>query len=301
MKVSRIGRYIFNHDKKAELEAENIVLLDGEIAIEEDTQLMKIGDGESPYSDLPYLNRGPKGVKGDKGEKGDTGAALSLNGTVENADNLPENPKDGEAYMVAGDLYIAKDGIFTNVGRIKGPKGDIGPQGPIGPQGIQGDKGERGDIGPQGFKGDKGEPLKFNELTDEQKKDIANKVAIEEISKKFIKKDVIMHLKDMQVDEEHQTVSSLEKDRWDRCIMDIQSFPDKDKITLQVTNNSTEQKISYVHLPQASAGNAGLMSADDKNKLDGLPEIITINQEEYDKLPQEDINADNKYYFVIGG
>ena len=191
MKILRIGRYIFNNGTKAELEKENYILLDGEIAVEEDTQLMKIGDGVSPYSDLPYLNRGPRGFKGDKGDKGDTGSALSLNGTVSKESELPKNPKDGEAYMVEGDLYVAKKGTYTNIGRIKGPKGDIGPQGPVGPKGPQGIKGDRGSIGPQGFKGDRGAPLRFEDLTEDQKKDIANQVVIEEIAKEYVKNDRI--------------------------------------------------------------------------------------------------------------
>ena len=197
MKILRLGRYIFNNGTKAELEETNLILLDGEIAIEQDTQLMKIGDGQSLYSDLPYLNRGLQGVKGDKGEKGDTGAALSLNGTVPSTDKLPKNPKDGEAYMVAGDLYVAKGGAYTNVGRIKGPQGETGPQGPIGPRGVKGDKGDRGDIGPQGFKGERGAPLRFEDLNNDQKKDIANQVVIEEVAKSYVKIDrVTSNLKD---------------------------------------------------------------------------------------------------------
>lgn len=226
MKILRLGRYIFNNGTKAELEEKNLILLDGEIAIEQDTQLMKIGDGQSLYSDLPYLNRGLQGAKGDKGEKGDTGAALSLNGTVPSTDKLPKNPKDGEAYMVAGDLYVAKGGAYTNVGRIKGPQGDIGPQGPIGPRGVKGDKGDKGGIGPQGFKGDKGEPLKFADLTEEQKKDIANRVTIEEILKDYIKPGEVdkkiseslknSKLSDFQDDSTHRIVTDEEKKRWDK-------------------------------------------------------------------------------------
>ena len=191
MKILRIGRYIFNNGSKAELEKENYILLDGEIAVEEDTQLMKIGDGKKPYSDLPYLNRGPQGPKGDKGDKGDTGTSLTISGTVDNEVALPKNPKDGVGYMVQGDLYIARDGKFINVGRIKGPKGDTGPQGPVGKRGPQGIKGDRGSIGPQGFKGDRGAPLRFEDLTEEQKKDIANQVTVGEILKDYAKKEDI--------------------------------------------------------------------------------------------------------------
>lgn len=226
MKILRLGRYIFNNGTKAELEEKNLILLDGEIAIEQDTQLMKIGDGQSLYSDLPYLNRGPKGFKGDKGDKGDTGSALSLNGTVSRESELPKNPKDGEAYMVEGDLYVAKKGTYTNVGRIKGPQGETGPQGPIGPRGVKGDKGERGEVGPQGFKGDKGEPLKFVDLTEEQKKDIANKVTVGEILKDYVKPgevdDKILKslksakLSDFQDDSSHRIVTDEDINNWNK-------------------------------------------------------------------------------------
>lgn len=188
MKILKEGRFIFNYGTKAELEKENLILLSGEMAIENDTQFMKVGDGKSPYSDLPYLNRGPIGLTGEKGEKGDTGTSLSINGTVADEASLPKNPKDGVGYMVQGDLYIAKDGKFTNVGRIKGPQGDQGETGPPGPLGPPGKTGERGKIGPQGFPGEKGDPLKYSDLTAEQKREIANSIATDELLKDYPKK-----------------------------------------------------------------------------------------------------------------
>ena len=191
MKIVRIGRFTFQEGIKSELISSDLILYEGEIALEADTQLMKMGDGKTVYKELPYMNRGPQGPKGDKGEKGDTGTSLTISGTVDSEASLPKNPKDGEGYMVQGDLHIAKDGVFVNVGRIKGPKGDTGPQGPAGERGPQGIKGDRGSIGPQGFKGEKGDPLRFSELTEEQKKDIANRVAIEEVAKEYVKNDRI--------------------------------------------------------------------------------------------------------------
>nr|DAQ61577.1 MAG TPA: hyaluronidase [Caudoviricetes sp.] len=216
MKIVKIGRFTFQEGTKSELINSDLILYEGEIALESDTQLMKMGDGKTVYKELPYMNRGPQGPKGDRGEKGDTGTSLTISGTVDSEDSLPKSPKDGEGYMVQGDLYIAKGSVFVNVGRIKGPKGDIGPQGPTGPKGPQGPKGDKGDIGPQGFKGDKGDrgpkgatgpqgptgpkgpqgpkgdkgdPFTFDKLTDEQKKDIANKAVVGDISKEFTKND----------------------------------------------------------------------------------------------------------------
>ncbi len=219
MKVVKIGRFTFQEGTKSELISSDLILYEGEIALESDTQLMKMGDGKTIYKELPYMNRGPQGEKGDRGEKGDTGTSLTISGTVDSEESLPKSPKDGEGYMVQGDLYIAKGSVFVNVGRIKGPKGDIGPQGKQGPRGPQGIKGERGEIGPQGFKGDqgdrgpqgikgdkgeigpigktgpqgpkgdKGDPLTFDKLTSEQKKEIANSAVIKDISDKFTKND----------------------------------------------------------------------------------------------------------------
>lgn len=189
MKIVKIGRFTFQEGTRSELIGSDLILYKGELALEADTQLMKMGDGKTIYKELPYMNRGPQGPKGDKGEKGDTGTSLTISGTVDSEASLPKNPKDGVGYMVQGDLHIAKDGKFINVGRIKGPKGDTGPQGPVGERGPQGIKGEKGDLGPQGFKGEKGDPLDFSELTDEQKKDIANKIAIGEVLEGYAKKE----------------------------------------------------------------------------------------------------------------
>lgn len=178
MKNLAVGRFIFQKGTRADLIESALILLDGELAMETDTQLMKVGDGKTEYKALPYLNRGAKGDKGEKGEKGDTGTSLSVLGTVSSTNELPKTAKDGDGYMIDGDLYIAKNNKFTNVGRIQGPKGD---------RGLKGDKGNTGDRGIQGIKGDKGDPLKFEELTEEQKRDIANKVIIEEIAKHYVK------------------------------------------------------------------------------------------------------------------
>lgn len=105
------GRIMFQRGTKAQWEASNLVLLDGELAIEADTTKIKIGDGKHKYIDLPYIEignisvsdlseediekvRGPKGEKGDpltyddlnkeqkaelKGEKGEAPLVFSTN------------------------------------------------------------------------------------------------------------------------------------------------------------------------------------------------------------------------------
>jgi len=51
----------------------NPVLMTGEPGVETDTGLIKIGDGQSPWSALPYT-RGPIGPTGSSGSAGSTGA-----------------------------------------------------------------------------------------------------------------------------------------------------------------------------------------------------------------------------------
>jgi hypothetical protein len=84
----------------------------------------------------------------------------------------------GDAYLVAGDLYVwsANTSAWVNVGTIQGPQGqqglkgdtgptgpqgvqgDTGPTGPQGLQGVQGAQGDTGPTGPQGVQGAKGDP-----------------------------------------------------------------------------------------------------------------------------------------------
>ena len=335
MKILKEGRFIFNYGTKAELEKENLILLKGEIAIESDTQFMKVGDGKSPYSDLPYLNRGPIGLTGDKGEKGDTGTSLSINGTVADEASLPKNPKDGDGYMVKGDLYLAKDGKYINVGRIKGPQGDTGPQGATGPRGPQGIKGDRGPIGPQGFKGDKGDPLKYQDLTEEQKKEIANHVIIEEIAKAYVKEDRVTD----NIDDTDLTklvtltgIQALAKqlkedigkkvtavkgkglstnDYSDAAKKKVDAIPTDPKYTDTVTtiNGNTgaisKSDITALGIPgtnttysDATQSTSGLLSSSDKKKLDAIKEQVILTESEYNALTTSQKNDTSKIYYI---
>lgn len=73
------GRFQFQRATKKEWEDSNIILLDGELALESDTTKIKAGDGKTPYVDLPYITIGSvkfseiseedkKNLKGDKGD-----------------------------------------------------------------------------------------------------------------------------------------------------------------------------------------------------------------------------------------
>lgn len=337
MKIVRIGRFTFQEGTRSELIGSDLILYKGEVALEADTQYMKMGDGKTIYKELPYMNRGPQGPKGDKGEKGDTGTSLTISGTVDSEASLPKNPKDGVGYMVQGDLHIAKNGVFVNVGRIKGPKGDTGPQGPVGERGPQGIKGDRGSIGPQGFKGEKGDPLKFTELTEEQKKDIANRVVIEEVAKDYVKNDRITSnlndtdtgkivnltgikaLKD-DLDGELKKKVSAEtgkglstNDYTDVAKTKVDNIPESPKYTDTVTsingNTGAISKADIVALGipgqdtnttygVASQSSNGLMSAADKKRLDNIKEQIVLTEAEYNALATSQKNDASKIYFI---
>ena len=48
----------------------NPVLLDGELAVERDTQKWKIGNGVTAWNDLPYAPQGIQGIQGEPGIQG---------------------------------------------------------------------------------------------------------------------------------------------------------------------------------------------------------------------------------------
>lgn len=97
----------------------------------------------------------PKGAKGDKGDKGDTGEGLNIKGALDSENDLPADGQPGDAYIIDGNLYVyvgeggsvVTNPKWSNVGNIKGEKGDQGEQGPQGDPGPQGEPGEPGNDG----------------------------------------------------------------------------------------------------------------------------------------------------------
>ena len=113
---------------------------------------------------------GPQGIQGDTGPSGTDGTGVTILGSYASEAELnaahPTGNANGDAYIVAGDLFVWNGTIFENVGQIQGPQGDTGPQGiqgiqgltgDTGPQGIQGIQGDVGPQGPQGLQGIKGD------------------------------------------------------------------------------------------------------------------------------------------------
>lgn len=153
---------------------QNPTLQRGEIGVEQDTLLFKVGNGVDKWNDLGYATgspgpQGPQGIQGEqgpKGDTGDTGPSFSSVATIYSELNpLPpfaSTPANtGYYYQHANgvyDVYIHLEGqsdwfIIPNWG---GLKGDTGEQGPQGIQGIQGETGAPGQTGPQGATGPQG-------------------------------------------------------------------------------------------------------------------------------------------------
>ena len=165
----------FRHGLAALWTQTNPILADGEIGVETDTELFKVGNGVTHWNEKTYANRGLPGAKGDKG---DTGAASTVPGPQGDkgdpgdagGDSVVPGPQgiqgvagiDGKTILadagipqnsigVDGDFYIN----LTN-SSIYGPKvAGIWGVGTslIGSQGPKGDTGDKGDQGDQGIAG----------------------------------------------------------------------------------------------------------------------------------------------------
>lgn len=118
------GRFQFQRGTKAEWEESDIVLLDGEIAIESDTTKMKAGDGKTVYRDLPYISIGDfsfadlseEDKKRVQGKKGDPFTYEDF--TQKQLDALKgEKGEKGEPFKYS-------DFTKEQLANLKGPKGD---------------------------------------------------------------------------------------------------------------------------------------------------------------------------------
>ena len=119
----------------------------------------------------PQGSIGPKGdtgLTGPQGPKGDTGAAAKIMGETTSWPPaaspavgdlwITDDPVPGgfPAGTLAGDGFVWTGTKWTNVGQIRGPKGDPGPKGDAGASGVAGPAGPKGDTGSSGPKGDPG-------------------------------------------------------------------------------------------------------------------------------------------------
>jgi hypothetical protein len=112
------ARIQLRRGKAAFWASENPILHSGEPGYETNTTRWKLGNGVTPWNDLPYMI-GSIGEQGPQGEPG-----------VDGVDGTPGGPP--------------------------GPAGADGADGPMGPQGIQGLVGDTGPQGIQGIPGEDG-------------------------------------------------------------------------------------------------------------------------------------------------
>lgn len=103
--------------------------------------------------------QGPQGIQGPQGTAGADGSSVTIAGTVANSAALPNatTSNKGKGYIAddTGHLWVSGGSSWTDVGLIRGPKGDTGSQGPTGPTGNTGSQGPQGVQGPTGTRGAK--------------------------------------------------------------------------------------------------------------------------------------------------
>jgi len=142
--------------------AKNPILAAGEPGVERDTGRLKIGDGTTPWNELPYSvggggggepgPEGPEGPQGPQGIPGPVGVDSTVPGPA-GADSTvpgPEGPQGPEGPAGADSTVIGPEGPEGPEGlqgipgpagadsTVIGPEGPEGPEGPVGPEGPPG-------------------------------------------------------------------------------------------------------------------------------------------------------------------
>lgn len=117
----------------------------------------------------PRGEQGVPGPRGPQGEPGEDGKSVAISGTVATDADLPSGLGAGDTgtgYVTSNDghLHVWTGSSWTDVGPVRGPKGDPGPRGETGlpgdrgPAGERGEPGQKGDTGLPGERGEKGPP-----------------------------------------------------------------------------------------------------------------------------------------------
>jgi hypothetical protein len=101
--------------------------------------------------------QGEPGETGPVGPQGDPGTGINIIGSLPDPADLPVSGAVGDAYLIAGHLWVWSGSTWVDAGLIQGPKGDQGDVGPQGEPGTTGAAGPQGEPGPQGLKGDTGD------------------------------------------------------------------------------------------------------------------------------------------------
>ena len=130
------------------------------------------GDQGATGPEGPKGDKGDTGAQGPKGDKGEDGGSYTVLGiypTLAALRTAHPTGQAGQAWFVgtaeSNTVYQwdVDKAAWTDVGALKGPKGDTGEPGAkgdtgaAGPQGETGPQGPKGDTGPEGLQGPKGE------------------------------------------------------------------------------------------------------------------------------------------------
>lgn len=133
------GRFQFYDGTKEELEASDLILLKGEIALERDEETnsikMRVGDGKSTYADCPYIDIGTYSVeslrdedidkiRGPKGDKGDPFTADDFTPS-QWLDLKGEPGKDGSDATITAGKGLTKSGDTISVDDTVAFKSDL--------------------------------------------------------------------------------------------------------------------------------------------------------------------------------
>lgn len=98
--------------------------------------------------------KGPKGETGAVGPKGADGTSITVKGAVADKNALPADAAVGDTYVTSdnGHMWVktsmSGDAQWTDLGEMKGPKGDRGEKGATGERGEKGATGAQGPAGP---------------------------------------------------------------------------------------------------------------------------------------------------------
>lgn len=133
------GRFQFYDGTKEELEASDLILLKGEIALERNEETnsikMRVGDGKSTYADCPYIDIGTYSVeslrdedidkiRGPKGDKGDPFTADDFTPS-QWLDLKGEPGKDGSDATITAGKGLDKSGDTISVDDTVAFKSDL--------------------------------------------------------------------------------------------------------------------------------------------------------------------------------
>jgi plastocyanin len=147
------------------------ILRVGELGIDTTLNRLKIGNGTSLWTNLPFIIGdtgaastvpGPKGDTGDTGPAGPTGAASTVAGPTGPQGLKGDTGLTGVAGPTGPQGLKGDTGLTGAASTVAGPtgpqglKGDTGSAGAQGIQGLTGAKGDTGDTGPQGSQGPQG-------------------------------------------------------------------------------------------------------------------------------------------------